>query len=156
MGLLLLLSNLFFGGDVHALGSRSFGERHEAGKRLAAVGWLAYPSLLAGRRSEMPEVAARCDDLVERLERPFVVLAEVEGAARGIVPLPQTASDQFLQAVCRRVNALGGWHMADSWVYVHALPYRDGTRRGECEYVVRTAAARRALPAVVGNAAIPR
>lgn len=156
MSLLLLLSNLFFGGEVQALGSRSFGERHEAGKRLAAVGWLAYPSLLAGRRSEVPEVARRCDDLVERLERPVVAVLEVEAVARGLTPIPLDADDHFLRAVCRRVNALGGWYMADSWQYVHQLPYRDGTRRGECEYVVKRAAASRALPAVVGTAAVPR
>lgn len=151
MGILFLISGWLYGGDVRHLSDPCFAVRHEAGKRLAACGWLAYPSLLAGRQSAVPEVAARCDDLVERLERRVLLLAEVECAARGLVPIPAEASDDYLRAVCRRVNVLGGWYMADCWTYVQSLPYRDGTRRGECEYVVRQAAHRRALPAIVGT-----
>lgn len=154
MGLLLLLSGWLFGGDVRDLGSTTFHVRQTAHEKLKRMGWLAYPAAVLGCRSDNPERADRCADLVERLEGPIRLLAEVEAVAAGREPLPALATDEYLKAVCRQVDKIGGWWQADSWNYVHALPYRDGTRRGECEYVVRMAAVRRAMPGLFGQAAV--
>lgn len=154
MGLLILLSGLLFGDDIRDLGSTTFHVRQTAHERLKSAGWLAYPAAVIGCRSDNPERADRCADLVERLEGPVRLLADVDAVARGARPLPAEATDEYLQAVCRRVDRIGGWWQQSSWSYVYARPYRDGTRRGECEYVVRMAAVRRSMPGLFGQAAV--
>lgn len=148
MGILTLLSLWVCGGDVHRLGDRDFGVRHQAHERLRSLGWVAYPSLVRHSQSPVPERAWRCAELAAELDAVFLTLLEIEAVARGDEPLPLGASDAYLRAVCRRVNKLGGWYMSDSWQYVYSRPYRDGTRRGECEHVVRVAASNRAARGV--------
>jgi hypothetical protein len=145
MGLLVLLSGWLYGGDVHRLGSEWYPERWAASERLRAAGWLAYPALLTGSRSDSVERADRCAELANRLDGWVREALEVEGVARGILPLSPVASDEFMEAVCRRVDALGGWKTSEAWVWVRASPYQFGTRRGDCQHAIRMAAAHRAV-----------
>lgn len=151
MDLLFLFSAWAFGPDVHALGSPEFHQRHAAHRRLAAAGWLAYPALLSGLTSPVPERAARCETLIDGLESPVRLLLEVEGMARGTLPIPDDTPEAVLAAVCRRVDHLGGWRTPNAWQWAKTPAHHRGTVAGDCEYVARFAAAQRVAPAVAGT-----
>ncbi|MEB3270005.1 MAG: hypothetical protein VKJ09_15800, partial [Leptolyngbya sp.] len=144
---LFLISAWVCGPDVERLGDHRFYVRHPAHERLKGWGWVAYPALLRGVGSDVPERASRCGELLDRLDGLLGELADVEAVARGVDPLPDVPTDAFMKAVCGRVDVLGGWtHTANSWLWVKASPYRYGDRASDCRHVIGVAAARRGLP----------
>ena len=145
MSILLFISSLVCGGDVARLGSADFHARHDAHKRLASLGWVAYPALIRGSQSDVSERSSRCEELLDRLDGWLSLAAAIEGAANGFVPLSPDASDAFMAAVCRRLDKLGGWRTAEAWSWVKSTPYREGTRVGDCQYAINCAAAKRAM-----------
>jgi hypothetical protein len=142
MGLLALISGFFYGGDVDRLGSPSFAERYAAHNRLSAAGWLAYPALWADG-SDNPERAWRCDELMTRLDGSVWDCLAAEGCAKGLFPVPETATPAFIRLVCHRVDSLGGGVWNDSYAWVKGVPYARGTLTADCQYVIRSAAQRR-------------
>lgn len=143
MDLVFLVSGLFFGGDVARLGDPAFHVRHSANERLRAASWAAYPALLRGSQSPNAERAVRAADLLDALDGPFWTLVEAEGIARGVNPLPETASATLLRAACERAQALGGWD-GDLWGWVQSRPYTAGSLWGDADHAIRKAAKARA------------
>ena len=145
MEVLFLISAWVCGSDVERLGDHRFYVRHPAHERLKAWGWVAYPALLRGARSDSPERASRCGELLDSLDATLSELVDAEAVARGYEPLPDAPTDGFMRAVCRRVDQLGGWYTQDAWAWVKMSPYRYGDRVSDCRHVVGRSIAKRSL-----------
>lgn len=145
LDVLFLISAWVCGPDVDRLGDHRFYVRHPAHERLKAWGWVAYPALLRGSQSSDLERSSRCGELLDRLDGWMAELLDVEAVARGLEPLPTQPTDEFMKAVCGRVDSLGGWHTQTSWHWVRASPYRYGDRAADCRHVIGFAVAKRTL-----------
>ncbi len=143
MGFLTLLSCWLFGGLVASLGSPEYAVRAAAHRKLGSLGWLAAPAVERGLDSPVPEVAFRCEDLLDRL--PGWVDLEVFGCAAGVVAVGDGADAEFLVRVCRGVDVLGGWKTASAWDWSVRTPYLYGSLAGDVRHTARWAAARRGV-----------
>lgn len=63
---------------VAQLGSKDFAERESAEKRLKELGAAAYAAVLAGTKSEVPEVAQRCRKLLPHVRAAWLARPESE------------------------------------------------------------------------------
>lgn len=109
MGFLFLLSGAVFAPDVQSIGSPEYAVRRDAHRRLAAAGWAAYPALLNGLRSSVPERADRCETLLDGLPPAGVLIGRLaDVAVAGLVvsddPVPELSPAVWTilePAVCR-------------------------------------------------------